>query len=679
MNEEKKCCANNHQEELDCCGREVRHNNEASCCGNEKVADSKKETYIKLGVSLVSLLISLFLTETLKNISMFFHYVDFAWIALILCGIPIVRGAIKSLRKGKITTSLLVTTAMVASVVLEILCLTNVITHTSGHTHSYIFAAGEIAFLMTVGGALESYTVSKSRSGIEKLINLTPKMATVEVFGMPVALDATKLKVNDVVVVKPGEMIPIDGEIVFGETSVDESNMTGESIPVDKVVGDKVFGGTINTSGIIKVKALVDASNMQLNKLIKLVEEAEHNKAPIVQLADKWASYVVPSAIVLAILITFITSFFVPFVDALTRGVTILCVFCPCSLALATPTAIAAGLGAGTKHGVLIKKGVALETMSHVNVMAFDKTGTITEGKIKVSKVYIDDNDLLSKVYSLEKYSEHPVAKAIAEYCVNNKINEIEVNNPKALVGVGIEATYNNDLIRVVKYEDINSYSTNSSFETKAVEELKTGHTVVAVIVNDEVKGIISLSDSIKEDAKSAIEEIKELNINTIMLTGDNKYAADSIANEVGVSESYSSLLPDQKLEKINELKNQNNVVCMIGDGVNDAPSLAAANTSIAFAKLGSDVAIEAADISLLNNNIKKLPIIVRLSRTVLKTIRFNIIFGLVVNIASTILSAFGLIDPVSGALIHNCSSVFVVANSSLILARNYDKKKQTV
>ena len=310
---------------------------------------------------------------------------------------------------------LLVTVAMISSIVLEILVLTGA-TASSSHAHSYIFAAGEIAFLVTLGRTLESYTVSRSRKGIEKLINLTPKMANVEVFNTLVPVNVNMLKIGDIVVVKPGEMIPIDGEIVFGETSVDESNMTGESIPVDKKLGDKVFGGTINTVGAIKVKALTNAKDMQLAKLIKLVEEAEENKAPINKLADKWATYVIPSAIALAFIVTIITSFFVPFIEAFTRGVTILCVFCPCSLVLATPTAIAAGLGAGTKHGILIKNGSALETMSHVSVIAFDKTGTMTLGIFEVTSIHNNElsaEQLLEYTALAESYTIHPIGKSI--------------------------------------------------------------------------------------------------------------------------------------------------------------------------------------------------------------------------------------------------------------------------
>lgn len=675
------CCHHKHESEgASCCGSS-NHKHDANCgCGIENNS-STKSNIIKLAISFVALVISFIWSGDLMEVSPFFHYVNVGWIALILCGYPIVMGAFNGLKKKKITSSLLITVAMLGSVVLEILVLVGVTEGAGdGHSHSYIFAAGEIAFLMMIGELIEDFTVRKSRAGIQKLINLSPTTAFVEVNGELQERDVKNVNIGDIVVVRPGDIVPIDGKVVFGETSIDESNMTGESVPVDKKVGDNVFGGTTNASGMIKVEATTLAQDMSINKLIQMVEEAEGKKAPIARLADKWAGYIVPAAIMLSFVVAVIAMLFkVPVIDSIIRGITVLVVFCPCALALATPTAVAAGLGAATKYGMLIKSGAALEELSKVDTICFDKTGTITQCKLEVVDIESDDKDkMMSYFMAIEKYSEHPLAKAIYDYCKANNYAVIEVSNPTAIVGSGVKADIEGGTIQAIKYASSINYKDSEKYSEMAQAMLNSGKTVIALIENDRVLGIISLSDTIKKDAKEGIAQLNSIGINTILLTGDNEFSAKKVASDVEIQEVHAGLLPQDKLNHIERLKTQGHTVCMIGDGVNDAPSLATANCSMAYAKLGSDIVAETADIALLNDNVDRTVIAVRLSRKVMKVIKANIILSIIINICSVILSGLGILNPVTGALVHNLSSIFVVTNSALLLARKFNKQKES-
>ncbi|MEG1584513.1 MAG: HAD-IC family P-type ATPase, partial [Anaerovorax sp.] len=400
---------------------EHAHEHEAggSCgCGVEHKDGKIGKTVLLLLISLGALVVSFMNLEV-------FHYVDPAWIAVIICGFPIFKGAIVALKEErKITSALLISVAILASIALEMVRLSGAMGMVEGHGHGYIFAAGEIAFLMGIGGLIEAWTVRKARSGIEKLVKLVPKTAYLKVDGTVKEVDINTLKIGDTVVIKPGDLIGVDGHVVTGATSVDQSSVTGESLPVDKMVGDEVYSGTQNKNGAIEVQVSKDPKDMTVNKLIALVEEAEGRKAPIARLADQWASYIVPAAMVTAVVV-FAVAYFAfdsSVVEAAIRGVTILVVFCPCSLSLATPTAVAAGIGNGSGRGILIKSGAVIEELAKIKTIAFDKTGTLTEGNVQVVGLYApgeDEDQFMGLMGAAESYTDHPIAKAISRFAEN--------------------------------------------------------------------------------------------------------------------------------------------------------------------------------------------------------------------------------------------------------------------
>lgn len=683
---EHSCChdsssrgsSKEHNETGLCCS--INSGKSAPCCGSHSSANM---TIYFIIISICALILSFtkaFIIEGLKF--QFFHYVDIAWVALLLCGYPIFKNAYKALRRKRINASVLISTAIIASVVLEIIVLANPSLNSGEHSHSYVFAAGEIAVLMAIGGLIEDYTVSKSRAGIERLINLTPKKALVERGSKVVEIPLSEVKTGDIIIVKPGDMIPIDGKITSGVSAVDESNMTGESIPIDKNIGDKVFGGTINLNGAIKVESTSTAEDMTLSKLIKLVEEAGGKKAPISRVADRWASVIVPLAITLSIVVGLVAGLglHVGAMEAVIRAVTVLVVFCPCSLALAVPTAVSAGLGCGAKNGFLIKSGAALEIANDVRKIAFDKTGTLTKGELSVKEVFCkcDEEHFKRIIKGMESNSTHPIAKALLKY--SDKSTGITVKEFKLIEGSGIKGSDGDIEYIISSFTNSGKYvggEIDNELKIKGEELLRKGNTVVGVIENGTLIGIAALSDTLREDTAFTISALKHMGMECIMLTGDNEFAAKQMGEKAGVNKIYNSLLPEDKFKLLDDLKCGGDKICMVGDGVNDAPSLAGADCSIAFAKLGSDVAIETADVALMNSDIKRLPFFFELAKRVMFTIKGNIILSMMINIVSTVLSVFGYINPAIGALIHNCTSILVVTNSALILTKKDKSMKQ--
>lgn len=655
-----------------------------SCCHTKKSASKefeRKELVGKLILIIVSLVgivlsyIDIWKLVGLPNLS----FIDFGYVSVILCGYEIFVTAFNGLKKKKITSSLLVTIAMIASIVLEY-----VVGHSGGHSHSYVFAAGEIAFFMAVGGLIEDWTVGKSRKGIERLIEMTPKTANVKIGSNYERVPISKLMIGDIVLVKPNEQVPVDGEIVNGESSIDQSSVTGEFVPVDVKVGDKVYGATFNKQGVIEVKVTVTPKDMTVNKLIELVKEAEGQKAPISRLADRWASYIVPSAIILSLLIgvVVIFAFNLTIAEALIRATTILVVFCPCSLTLATPTAVAAGLGSAAYNGVIIKSGDAIERLAKVDTVAFDKTGTITTGELRVEKVIafdkLKEKELLLLLGGVEKYSEHPIGKAIYNYA-SEKIKKLpEPVNTRSLVGVGVSAKIDGKLVKAISYKEAKKlYPEDKNLDTLA-QYLDEGYSIVVVIAGFKVVGACCLFDTIREDAKDIITLLKSKKFSTIMLTGDNNASASYTTSLVGVDKYIAELMPEDKLDAVIGLKKQGHNVCMIGDGVNDAPALAGADCSIAMGALGSDVAVETADVAIMNSDVRNVYNTLHLSRNTLGTIKRNIIISMSINVISVVLSLFGILTPTTGVLVHNCSSLFVVISSAFILKTKYIKPEQS-
>jgi len=603
------------------------------------------------GIFLVASLILM-----LMNITVLF---DPAWVTVLICGLPLLYLAISRIifNKGisKISSALLISIAMIASIVI-----------------GELFAAGEVAFIMAIGGILEDKTAQRARKGIKQLISLAPERGRRIVDGNEEMTPVEEIKKDDVLRVLPGEAVPVDGEIISGNTSVDQSIITGESLPVDKTAGDSVFCGTINRFGSIDIKATKVGEDSSLQKLIRMVQEAENNKAPMQRIVDKWAAWLVPVALAIAVITYLITWDIV-------RAVTILVVFCPCALALATPTSIMAAIGQATKHGVIIKSGDALERMGKVDTVAFDKTGTLTHGNLAVSDVIsfdtgMSDNDLLSLTASAESYSEHPLGKAIVTHAKELGVTIQPISDFRMIPGKGVSAGVGgrNVLCGSSSWLRENSVEIGDNISASLERLRKQGKATVLVSNGGNCKGIVALSDTLRAAAKNMVQELKQTRATAVLLTGDNRQAADYFAEQVGIESVYAELLPAQKVERIQELQKEGRNVCMIGDGVNDAPALKTADVGVAMGSMGSDIAIEAADIALMGDDISKIPYLKRLSNATVKLIKFNISLSMLINFAAIILSVLALLNPITGALVHNVGSVLVVLNAALLYDRKY-------
>ena len=582
-------------------------------------------------------------------------YLNPAWGTVIISGIPMLLLAMTRLIREKwISSALLIAIAMVASLLI-----------------GEIFAAGEVAWIMALGALLEDWTVERAKKGLRNLINLTPQTGRRIVDGKEEMISVDEIKIGDTLRILPGESVPVDGEIINGTSSIDQSIMTGESLPIDKEVGDEVFCGTMNMYGAIDIKATSLGENSSLQKLIDLVKAADEKQAPTQRIADKWATWLVPVALIIAIAAWLVTG-------NIERGVTVLVVFCPCALILATPTAIMAAIGQATKYGVLIKSGEALETLGGLNTLVFDKTGTLTYGNLEVSDVIsvkedLSKLDLLKIVASCEKLSEHPLAKAIVN---NAREAEIDIEEPqdfKMYPGKGVTClnSYGSVYAGNSKFLSENNIDVNiDGYLDKLKHE---GKASIIVALNDEVIGLIGLSDVIREDSKKMIDSLHDLGTETILLTGDNTETANYFASKVGIGKVYGNLLPEEKLSWIEKFKNEGKKVCMIGDGVNDAPALKTADVSVAMGSVGSDVAIEAADIALLGDDIGKIPYLKKLSNSTLFTIKANIAISMTINAVAIVCSVLGLLNPVTGAIVHNAGSCLVVLNAALLYDRHFD------
>lgn len=609
-----------------------------------------KETLVCAVTSVIALLLSI--TGVLKELLP----ADPAWIAIILCGIPILTGAFKGvLLEHDIKADLLVSLALIASVA----------------TGEY-FAAGEVALIMQIGSLLEDYTSEKAREGIEKLINISPQMARVVRDGHTTEVAVEEVKIGDTLSVIAGEIIPVDGTITDGQTTIDQSVMTGESIPVDKETGDRVFSGTLNRYGAFTMRADSLSSNSSLQRMVKLAKEAEKNKAPIVTAADKWATWLVVIALTCAIATWIFTGEFI-------RAVTVLVVFCPCAFILATPTAVLAGIGNAAKYGIIIRSGDALERLSRIKKIAFDKTGTLTYGKPGVSGVFsvddrFDEDDILRITAIVEQQSEHPLGKAIVDHYRKKGGKTEPAEEFKVLAGLGISALYSGERILAGK-RDFMTAQNISLADTEQISEsiMADGATVVYVALDDKTVGLIALKDTIREDAAGTVEKLRSVGIESVLLTGDNAPAAESTARVVGIKDVKANLLPEDKMNVIKEYATGEEPVCMIGDGVNDALALTAADAGIAMGGIGSDIAVESAYAVLVSDEIRRLPYMFCLVQRVMRKVRVNIVASLIINLSAVILSATGVLTPVTGALWHNCGSVFVVVNAALLLRMKDD------
>ncbi|MBE5917691.1 MAG: cation-translocating P-type ATPase [Pseudobutyrivibrio ruminis] len=603
-----------------------------------------KKDIIMLVISGVSLIISMVVGESLP--------VSIAWIAIILCGIPIIIEAFIGLvRDHDITADVLVALALIASV-----CI------------GEFFAAGEVAFIMQLGGLLEDLTVNRARASIENLVKLTPRTARILRDGKELIVPAENVIIGDIIRVNPGETIPVDGIIVNGQTSIDQATLTGESLPVDKENGDEVYSGTLNQYGSFEMKATKTDENSSIQRMIKLVQAADASKAKVVRLADRWAVWIVIIAVTAAIL-TFI------FTHQIIRAVTILVVFCPCALVLATPTAIMAAIGNITKYGFLVREGDALERLASVKKIAFDKTGTLTYGKPEVMDVVAfsqkyDEAELICVAGSIESKSEHPLGQAIYRYGKETNVVIEEVSSFKMLPGKGVigvisqtEYLLGNESLLLG-----NGIELSQMKKDKASKYIEKGCTITWIGANEECVGFIALADTIRKNAISTINRIKACDVAPILLTGDNENAALETGRKVGISEVQYQCLPEDKMNYIANTISNNEKICMIGDGINDAPALKEATVGIAMGGMGSDIAVDAADIVLVNDEIENLPHLIALSKHMMNIIKMNLTFSMTLNFVAIVLAITGVLNPVVGALVHNAGSVIVIVNSAFLL-----------
>ena len=604
-------------------------------------------------VSGVFLAISLVLMLTETPVA-----VDPAWASVLISGIPLVYLALWRVVHNpgisKISSALLISIAMCAALAI-----------------GDLFAAGEVAFIMAIGAILEEKTTERARKGLKQLISLAPQQGRRIVDGKEELLPVERIQIGDTLRILPGEAIPVDGEILSGETSVDQSIMTGESLPVDKGVGDSVFCGTINRFGAVDIRASKVGEDSSLQKLIRMVEEAERKQAPMQRIADRWASWLVPVALLIAIGAYLGTG-------NITTAVTVLVVFCPCALVLATPTAIMAAIGQATKHGVIIKSGEALEKMGKVDTIAFDKTGTLTFGRLEVSDVVpfseaLAPGSLLALVASAEMRSEHPLGKAIVAHA---KAEGASLSDPQTFrmeAGRGVYAEIDGAALLCGNERFLQGNGV--ALEPPMLERLNAlreqGKASVLAARDCACLGVIALSDTLRPAANSMVAKLASMGAQAVLLTGDNQRAADYFARQAGITAVRAELLPEQKVQSIVELEQEGRKVCMIGDGVNDAPALKTADVGVAMGSMGSDIAVEAADIALMGDDISKIPYLKRLSNATVHTIRFSISLSLCINFVAIALSLMELLTPTTGALVHNAGSCLVV----LIAALLYDRK----
>ncbi len=604
-----------------------------------------KKDIIFLVISAIALLISIFNPVPLPF--------DAAWFAIILCGVPIILEAVIGLITAfDIKADVLVSLALSASIAI-----------------GEDFAAGEVAFIMQLGALLEDMTVARARAGIEKLVHLTPRTARVIRGQEEIIIPAEQVQVGDILRVLPGETIPADGVIRSGQTSINQAVMTGESLPVDKGEGDEVSSGTVNQFGAFDMEALKVGEDSSIQRMIRLVQSADAGKAKIVGIADRWATWIVIIALTSAVITGLVTG-------EVIRAVTILVVFCPCALVLATPTAIMAAIGNATRHGFLVREGDALERLSEVSRFAFDKTGTLTCGTPQVTAVCPSDSDMTQEqLYTYaacaELRSEHPLGRAVVGcFRASNSSPIPEADDFRMLPGRGVCVRCEGQEILAGNIELMEERGAEIPQDSRAeaLRYQKEGCSIIYIAVDRKAAGFLALSDTLRPEAADMIAQIRQTGVVPVLLTGDHENAARHIAGTLGIKEVHAGCLPEDKLNYIDAYQKDNSQICMIGDGINDAPALKKAYVGIAMGGVGSDIAVDAADIALVNDEIKEIPHLLRLAKRMMLTIRLNLSFSMILNFAAIILAMTGILNPVVGALVHNAGSVFVIIHSAFLL-----------
>lgn len=588
------------------------------------------------------------------------HFLPFdpAWVTVFVCGIPLLylSGWRTVHNKGisKISSAHLICIAMLAAIAI-----------------GDLFAAGEVAFIMALGALLEDATTNRAKKGLKKLLTLAPAQGRRIQNGVEALIPAEQIRKGDVLRVLPGEAIPVDGRILCGESSVDQSILTGESLPVDKAMGDEVFCGTINRFGSIDITATRVGEDSSLQKMVRMVQEAEKKQAPIQRIADRAASWLVPAALLIAVLAY-------SFTGDIVKAVTVLVVFCPCALVLATPTAVMAAIGQATRHGVIIKSGEALERMGRADTIAFDKTGTLTCGRLEVSGILcfdpaLSEARLLTLAAAAEAKSEHPLGRAVAACARARQLPVAEPDGFWMTAGRGVRAEVSGQTLLCGSEGFLQEAGIGLTGEmTARLEAVRAeGRASILVAADGRCIGAVALSDVLRPEAVDMVSHLSAMGTRTVLLTGDDLRAAGWFARQAGIAEVHARLLPEEKVQKLEELRQAGREVCMVGDGVNDAPALKAAGVGVAMGSMGSDIAVEAADIALMSDDLSRLPYLKRLSAATVATIRLSITLSMCINFFAILASLLGWLDPTTGALVHNAGSVFVV----LIAALLYDRK----
>jgi Cu+-exporting ATPase len=618
------------------------------------------------------------LFDPMVNSSVFALTQLFLTIPVVVMGYKFYTVGFKTLFKGSPNMDSLIAIGTSAAVLYGIFATIQILKGNTGYVMDLYFeSAATIITLITLGKYLEAVSKGKTSEAIKRLMGLAPKTATVIKDGKEIEINIDEVEVGDVILVKPGEKIPVDGEVIEGSTSVDESMLTGESIPVEKNVGDKIIGASINKNGTIKFKATKVGKDTTLAQIIKLVEEAQGSKAPIAKLADVISGYFVPIVIALAIL-SGLAWYLIgkeSAVFSLTIFISVLVIACPCALGLATPTAIMVGTGKGAEHGVLIKSGTALETAHRIDTIVFDKTGTITEGKPKVTDIVaseiITENELLRLAASAEKGSEHPLGEAIVKEAEEKGVDFIKLADFKAIPGHGIEVKIDEkNILLGNKKLMVDRQVSLEDFEKTSNRLAEEGKTPMYVAIDGKLAGIIAVADTVKENSKKAIETLHKLGIEVVMITGDNRRTAEAIAKQVGIDRTLAEVLPQDKANEVKKLQDEGKKVAMVGDGINDAPALAQADIGIAIGS-GTDVAMESADIVLMRSDLMDVPIAIQLSKSTIKNIKENLFWAFGYNtlgipVAMGILYLFGgpLLNPMIAAAAMSLSSVSVLTNA---------------
>lgn len=615
-------------------------------------------------VSGLFLLWSLFLLLSKRTVAL-----DPAWVTLVISGYPLLYSATTRLVKQRwLSSAFLISMAMVAALAI-----------------GEIFAAGEVAFIMAMGGLLEEKTIDQAKRGLKGLIGLVPDTGCrLDNEGqIEKTVPLSEIALGDRLRVRPGERVPVDGVIVDGYTAIDQSVMTGESLPVQRSVGDEVFGGSINRYGTVDIQATKVGQDTTIQRLISLVQEAENKKSHTQRLADRWAVWLVPIALIVAVGTFGINAVLgYPTLEALTRGVTVLVVFCPCALALATPTSVIAAIGQAAKFGVIVKSGEALEKMGKVDTLAFDKTGTLTQGRLQVSGILpfeegLTSEELLTYAASAEVKSEHPLGKAVVEAAKTAGLPLLKTEAFTMKAGGGVSAVLSGREIFCgsKSYLEEKGIAIPIVLESKLEDLREEGKVVILVGSAHGVMGAIALSDCLRKETHRVIADLHQLGSQTLLLTGDHQKTAEYIGKKAGFTVIHGELLPEEKVHRIEELQRRGHVVGMVGDGINDAPALKVADVGVAMAKKGSDISVEAADIALIGDDIGKLIYLKKLSEATLHTIHLNLTLSMVINFIAVALSAIGVLNPVTGALVHNAGSVLVVFNAALLYDRNFHEQ----